>query len=94
MRNHITSHAPVVGNLGSSGFSRTLQDVAHEIDLIGLALAVTPARSLTFEPTNGDGTTDDQEFVVTTRTNNSVSEDGLLLLCERTCNTTESKDSR
>ena len=68
--------------------------MCHEIDLTGLALAITPIRSLTFEPMDGDGTTDDQEFAVTTRTNNIVSEDGLSLLREMACNTTESKDSR
>jgi hypothetical protein len=94
MRNHIASLAPVVGNLGSGRFSKTPQDVAHEIDLTGLALAITPIRSLTFEPTDGDGTTNDQEFTVIRRTNNIVSEDGLSLLRERACNTTESKDSR
>jgi hypothetical protein len=94
MRNHIASPAPVVGNLGSGGFSRTPQDVAHEIDLTGLALAIIPIRSLTFEPTDGDGTTDDQEFAMTTRTNNIVSEDGLSLLGENACKTIESKDSR
>jgi hypothetical protein len=81
-------------NLGSGGFNGTPQNVAHERNLIGLALAITPIRSLTFEPTDGDGTTDDQKFTVTTRTNNIVSEDGLSLLCERAWNTTESKDSR
>jgi hypothetical protein len=82
MRNHMASHAPVVGNLGSGGFSRTPHDVAHEIDLIGLTLAIIPIWSLTFEPTDGDGTTDDQEFAMTTRMNNIVSEDGLSLLGE------------
>ena len=48
MRNHIASPAPVVDNLRSGGFSKTSQDVAHEINLIGLALAITPIRSLTF----------------------------------------------
>jgi hypothetical protein len=91
MRNHIASLAPVVGNLGSCEFSRTPQDVAHEIDLIGLALAITSIRSLIFEPMDGDETTDDQEFAMTTRTNNIVFEDGFSLLRERACNTTESK---
>ena len=94
MCNHIANHAPVVGNLRFGGFSRTPKDVAHEIDLTGLALAITPIQSLTFEPGDGGGTADDQEFIVTTRTNNIASEDGLLLLRERACNTTESKESR
>jgi len=91
MRNYIASLAPVVGNFGSGGFSRTPQDVAHGIDLTSLALAITPIRLLTFEPTDGDGTTDDQDFEMTRRANNIVSEDGLSLLRERAYNTIESK---
>jgi hypothetical protein len=91
MRNYIVSLAPVVDNFGSGGFSKMPQDVAHEIDLTSLALAITPIRLLTFEPTDGDGTTDDQEFAMTRRTNNIVSEDGLSLLRERAYNTIESK---
>jgi hypothetical protein len=91
MRNYIASLVPVVGNFGSNGFSITPHDVAHEIDLTSLALAITPIRLLTFEPTDGDGTTDDQEFAMTRRTNNIVSEDGLSLLREKAYNTIESK---
>jgi hypothetical protein len=80
-----------VGNFGSGGFSRTPYDVAHEIDLTSLAWVITPIRLLTFEPTDGDGAIDDQEFAMTRRTNNIVSEDGLSLLCERAYNTIESK---
>ena len=90
MRNHIASPAPVVGNIGSGGFSRTPQDVAHEIDFTGLALVIIPRRSLIFKPTDGNETTDDQEFAVTTRTNHIVSEDGLSLLGESACKATGS----
>ena len=90
----IASPALVVGNLGYGGFSRTPQDVAYEVDLTGLALAIIPIRSLTFEPTDGNGITNDQEFAVTTRTNTIVSEDGLSQLGESACKTTESKDNR
>ncbi len=41
IRNHIASLASVAGDLQSGGFSRMSQDVAHEIDLIGLALPIT-----------------------------------------------------
>ena len=53
MRNHIASPAPVVNTLQSGGFNRTPQDVVHEKNLTGLALAITPIWSLTFEPTGG-----------------------------------------
>ena len=94
MHNHIANPAPVVGNIGSGEFNRTPYDVAHEIDFTGFALVIIPIWSLTFEPTDKNGTTDDQKFAVTTRTNNIVSEDGLSLLSKSACKTTERKDSR
>ena len=94
MRNLIASPAPVVNTLQSGEFSRTPQDVIHEKNLTGLALAITPIRSLIFEPTGGDGAIADQQFTVTTRTNNIDFGDGLSVLRDRASNTTESKDSR
>ena len=94
MRNHISSPTPIVGNLGSGGFSRTPQDVAHEIDFTGFALVIIPIWSLTFEAMEGDKTIDDQEFTVTTRTNNIVSDNGLSLIGESACKATEKKSSR
>ena len=84
----------LVDEVVAGGFIRTPHDVAYEKNLTGLALAITPIRSLVFEPMGGNGTVDDQKFAVTTRTNNIISGDGLSLLRERADNTTETKDSR
>lgn len=74
---HIVNPAPVVSDLASGGFSRMPQDVAHQMDLTSLAQAITPIRSLIFEPSDGDGAASFQGFTVTIRTKNIVFGGGL-----------------